>query len=923
MSDGEPILGSVPMDVVTGKKPDSTMMPEKTVETEEVQVMTESHTWDAYTAEGARYLVEQRDNPEAQLAATMLMANDCRVYNKYDLEVIKAIDFTAVADKLNLDQETREMMVKKRTDLVVKMSKLPLIIKDYRDIEKNKGSVYGQTDEEIEENMDELKNLEIQTSDDAKVLYRELMLPVRTAVLNSENMSEDYKKQAIRGINHDNGPLLEPERQLLKDYYPRANEQERSVIINTVTSYMTTDIRAFDIVPVEDLMEQKILKKNIVFALVWNNPKVTSEVVEKKVAAIFFPEEDPKKVSKCWETLKKVVPLEIVSVSTPLEHCALMNMEIFKGFVDNAEELLPVVDMLSDYGFQYRLVTPDMVNQVYPEYINELKELGKELPELKQQLDSIRKILPEYEYNPEIKLIDRPYLESLVEVNPFSLALEYVFHKNDVGIQWDLDQYTNTFNSLVAVVPEKWRSGLLTTYINRLSVIGDMSSNLKLSRTAVLEADKWVFDSSLTVNNIAVFGRRFFEASLQAKNDNTKMVYEFCKQYADKIPLWNDESKKFDKFEKDQIWREFVLSTSDIYRHQLINNDTKDVIKKSKEDLAYASEAIFQMSDPQIKDQAISNLIYALTDEELGDLEKAQFYVDMMQEGTLKQDAQTEVLLELERLNRGESTTWKKMEKLGRTAVANKSALQRSLGYESADAGDIGSPRYTKEKVEKLREEINRIEDNFCITVNITWKNLLSALDRGRLISIWENKAEMDDRMDAKDILGYDYSQKRNRVEKMLGNRSKGGIRDPHPIYGAAFTPNGRDEFYGGAGGSYGECFVVLKTDKIKNRTSFCYDDSFGVYSKWLLDWEGGISAKAIHNLEGVDKASRHGYVEAQILGGVSLDDIESINIPSNATTQENKKGWYAETQDIEADLEKLKQRFPGLKINIIEVPEK
>lgn len=898
------------------------MMPEKTVETEEAQVMTESHTWDAYTAEEERYLVEQRDNPEAQLAATMLMANDCRVSNEYDLEVIRAIDFTAVADKLSLDQETREMMVKKRTDLVVKMSKLPLIIKDYRDIEKDKDYfriVYGQTDEEIEENMDELRNLEIQTRDDAEVLYRELMLPVRTAVLNSENMSEDYKEKAIRGINYYNGPLLEPERQLLKDYYPRANEQERHLIIDTVASYMTKDIRSFDIVPVKDLMERRILKRNMVFALVWNNPEIASEVVEKKMAAIFFPEEDPKKVSSSWEMLQKVTPHDrIVNLWTVLEQEKLMSVEIFKGFMNNVEELSPVVEMLSDYGFQYRLVTPDMVNQVYPEYINELKELGKELPELKQQLDSIRKILPEYEYNPEIKLIDRPYLEPLVEVNPFSLALEYVFHKNDVGIQWDLDQYTNTFNSLVAVVPEKWRSGLLTTYINRLSLVGDMSSDLELSRAAVLEANKWVFDTSLTADNIAIFGKRFFEASLQAKNDNTKMVYEFCKQYADKIPLWNDESKKFDKFEKDQIWREFILSTSDLYRYQFVGGNAEEIMRKSSTDLVYAREAVFQISDPQIKDQAISNLIYALTDEELGDLEKAQFYVDMMQESSFKQDAQTEILLELERLNRGESTTWKKMEKLRRVATENKSALQRSLGYESADAGNIN-----EEKVEKLREEINRIEGNFCVTVNITWGNLLNALDRGRLISIWENKVEMDKRLAAKDILRYNYAKRRDMVERMLGNRAKGGRRDPHPIYGAAFTPNDRDEFYGGAGGSYGECFVILKTDKIKNRTSFCYDDSFGVYSKWLLNWEGGISAKAMHNLKGVDKASRHGYVEAQIFGGVSLDDIESINIPSNATTGENRDGWYAETKDMEVDINKLKQRFPGIKINIIEVPEK
>lgn len=907
MSDGEPILDSVPMDVVTEKKPESMVMPEKVVKTE-AQVMTESRTWDVFTAEEARYFVEQRDNSEAQLAATMLMANLFRVSNKYDLEVIKAIDLTAVADKLSLDQETREIMVKKRADLVVKMSKLPVIRKDYRDIEEKDKDyfriVYDKTNEEVEEKINELRNLETQTEDDAQVLYRELMLPVRTAVLNSKNMSEDYKKQAIRGINHDNGPLLEPERQLLKDYYPQANEQERRVIIDAVASYIRTDIRSFNIVPVEDLMERGILEKNKVFALVWNNPEITSEVVEKKMAMIFFPEEDPKKVRKCWETLKRVVPYQRVFVDTSLKDSELMSVEIFTYFMKNVEELSPVVEMLADYGFQYQLVTPNVVDQVYPKYIDELKGLGKELPELRQQLDLIKDVLPKYKFNFKADLRWGPDVEPQIDVNPYSLALKYT--DDNIETQWDLDKYTDTFNSLETIVPEKWRRGFLTTYINRMSLISYDNSNFELSQAAITEANKWIFDASLTADDVSKFGYRFFKSSLQAKSDNLRVLYEFCTRYADKIPL---QESPLNEFDKDSIWWEFALSASDIYRYQLVSGYEEETIKKNKEDLVYAGEAVLQITDPKIKDRAISNLIYALTDEELGNWEKAQFYVDMMQDVRLKQDSQTEVLLELERLSKRESTSWKKMEKLKRTGTKNKLELQQSLGYQS------------EERIEQLKKEISRIENDFSVTVNITWKNLLKALDKGRLVSIWENKEKMEERRTS-GYFKYDYAERRDKIEKEMGNRGKGGIKDPHPIYGAASTPNSRDEFSGGAGGGYGECFVVLKTERIKNRTSFCYDDSFGVYKNWLLDWDGGILAKAIHNLKGVDKASHHGYVEAQILGGVSLDDIESINIPSNATTENNKRGWHAETKDIEADIEKLKQRFPKIKINIIEVPK-
>jgi hypothetical protein len=145
-------------------------------------------------------------------------------------------------------------------------------------------------------------------------------------------------------------------------------------------------------------------------------------------------------------------------------------------------------------------------------------------------------------------------------------------------------------------------------------------------------------------------------------------------------------------------------------------------------------------------------------------------------------------------------------------------------------------------------------------------------------------------------------------------------MNDPHPLYGAGSSPNNRDEFYGGTGGGYGETFLVLKSDRIRDRTSFCYDDSFDGYHDWMLDWNGGITAKAIHNLNG--SHSRHGYVEAQILGGVTLDDIESINIPSDALSGENKFGWSVGT-NVLTRIEELRQKYPNIKINIVEVPKK
>lgn len=294
------------------------------------------------------------------------------------------------------------------------------------------------------------------------------------------------------------------------------------------------------------------------------------------------------------------------------------------------------------------------------------------------------------------------------------------------------------------------------------------------------------------------------------------------------------------------------------------------------------------------------------------------------------QTPKEEIKLEIERRQRGETTTWKKMEKVRKNSEGNVKYLKELFGYSSLEGLQKTRKEYyeifqktldanypfDQEKRVKLEEEIQRINEDFTVTVNMTWANVIKSLEAGKVISIWENPEVM--RLRNKHNK-YNYEYRRDEIERLVGNRSKGGRRDPHPIYAAAASPNKRDEYYGGTGGGYGECFLVLKTDKIRERTSFCYDDSFDGYNRWLVDWEGGIVAKAIHNLN--DSQSMHGYVEAQILGGVALDDIESINISSNAIDGENEYGWSVGS-DVLGKIEQLRKQYPEIKINIVEVPK-
>ena len=74
-----------------------------------------------------------------------------------------------------------------------------------------------------------------------------------------------------------------------------------------------------------------------------------------------------------------------------------------------------------------------------------------------------------------------------------------------------------------------------------------------------------------------------------------------------------------------------------------------------------------------------------------------------------------------------------------------------------------------------------------------------------------------------------------------------------------------------------------------------------------------------IHNLN--EGNSRHGYVEAQILDGVTIEDIESINIPKEALSTENKFGWSAGEQ-ARSEIEEIRRQYPDIKVNIVEKPK-
>jgi len=943
----EPIPGKSPAEEVTTsamglkKIKEEKPTPPKKVEPKvdlgnEKQPDSEASVDDLFQARNVEALLKRKDDPQAQLAAIVLMSNGYRSFNVRNegcIGWIETVGAEVIAGSLSLDADSQEMVSAKRQQLLDTHKRYQAAHKQREDLILDVRYAHGDRKEQLQKQLKAVNAQENEIEAQMDGFYRELMLPVRKAVLSSEELPEAHKLNIIEGIK-GYGAVLEAEDELLKQTYASTkSEAIKRQIADTVMFNMGHDLNSFDVVPVDDL-EGLDVDIDKLFIATLGNKDTTGEFVETRVASVFFPDKDPAKIRRCWEALRKVTGLESSYSETSFasdgynHDTKLMNIEYFGNFVESADDLIPVVEMLSAYRFRY-IPGEHLEGKLYPQYIERLKDLGGDLETLRKELESIKAVVPDFKYR---YVVDSRYpptkteRELYLEDNPFSITLKQGIYPRSVESDDKFREAVAYFNKLHQIVPERWRGGFLQTYIEMMSRAAGYSDRpLAVTRKAITEASKYIFDPSLTPKQIELFATDFFESSLDPRNENAKTAMDFCEKYADKIRVWIDGKKHVDA---DASWYQFSLLAADLYRYPFIEGEEDTAISKMQQDLIYARGAIPRIKDPELRDKAALNLVFALTDEEVGDLQSARLFVDMMNDGVLKNEAQEEIRLEVERSERGEVTTWKKMEKVRRNSAHNVEFLKDLFGYGSQEGLQKAQEEYREafktspdvyatfslERQAKLKEEIQRIREDFTVAVNITWANVLKSLEAGRVISIWENPEVME----LRNKYGkYNYEQRRDEIERMVGNRSKGGMRDPHPIYAAAASPNNRDEHYGGTGGGYGECFFVLKTDRIRERTSFCYDDSFNGYNRWLVDWEGGVVAKAIHNLN--DSRSRHGYVEAQILGGVALDDIESINIPSDAIYEENQYGWSAGT-DVLEKIDQLREQYPGIKINIIEV---
>ncbi|MDP2684314.1 MAG: DUF3626 domain-containing protein [bacterium] len=235
------------------------------------------------------------------------------------------------------------------------------------------------------------------------------------------------------------------------------------------------------------------------------------------------------------------------------------------------------------------------------------------------------------------------------------------------------------------------------------------------------------------------------------------------------------------------------------------------------------------------------------------------------------------------------------------------------------------------ELVAKLKDEVETLKEQSLVTYNVTahkGNRIDKILRSGEIIPMTEQPEEIRKEMRKTggilgEVFGADpkeYDARRQHAEKTMDIYNE----KQRPVYGALAGGSDGSLVHGGAP-QYGEIVLVFD-DKIKNKTTFTEGDSMnptglrdfnrakqkmseknGLRNRQLNNDHAAI-AKALYNIsEEFDKPAiiteqedkRLKYIEAQINGGVSMDDVKEIII----------NDW-----EFDSDLEGWQEQYPQYK---------
>ncbi len=176
-------------------------------------------------------------------------------------------------------------------------------------------------------------------------------------------------------------------------------------------------------------------------------------------------------------------------------------------------------------------------------------------------------------------------------------------------------------------------------------------------------------------------------------------------------------------------------------------------------------------------------------------------------------------------------------------------------------------------------KEARQRKDDFRLFINIDPEPLKKVVESGGVVkSIMD--ADVVDRNKIGGAFGArnaSYIYHRADIEAVMGIRSHG--ENTNPVYASCgYVDHGTP---GGAVG-YGEIMLSFKPDagNLRERTTYTPMDSFRSIDR--LTEEDAAALRIIKSGAGMNHFRTTDYVEAQIAGGVRLNDIEEIFVPEN-----------------------------------------
>lgn len=209
------------------------------------------------------------------------------------------------------------------------------------------------------------------------------------------------------------------------------------------------------------------------------------------------------------------------------------------------------------------------------------------------------------------------------------------------------------------------------------------------------------------------------------------------------------------------------------------------------------------------------------------------------------------------------------------------------------------------EQIDAALESAEIIKDNLRVAVRVTKEVACKLLGEGRFLTAHHSGQRTGTEKGDSYALST-YLAHRDRKEKEIGIAPKEG--EPKIIYG--YLEDITTQEYKDRARPYGQVSFVLKPGVIK-RTTFTHGDSLQrsiMHAARLIGFDEAARQFELDNTSNTLKGRRRNYIEAQIQGGLTLDDIESITYRADQWDKESIVNFLASVE----------QAKPGLPVTVI-----